>query len=172
MRNMNLIPVLAAALVFSGCGEDSALLSPGPAAAPSFAAAVRTPFTASMDFTAPPDDPGDVTFTDGVIHVRGEMTTAPVSGDIVGTAIGALDVDVVLASGKGSGRGSVTIDTEDGIWEVEFRGTIDLPVFSGHFQGQGISGDVAGQKMGGSFTDEAVDNVVVLSGWILDPDAD
>ena len=48
--------------------------------------ATVTSFTATIDLTAPPVSPGQITVTNGVTHIRGQINQGPITGDIVGTA--------------------------------------------------------------------------------------
>lgn len=152
------------ALVITSCQND------GPTSPPTsitFDAAVAVDFAATLDLTAPPLDPGSITFSDGVLHLRGQVNEGPLSGDLSGVGRTVIDIDT-----KGThltGRGTFVFLTPDGTWEGRFEGKGDGPVFAGHLQGSGIDGAVAGMKFNGTFTDAAVNDVFDIVGRMLDP---
>lgn len=137
---------------------------------PLFASAITTPFAATVPLVVV--DAGQVRITGGVLHIRNQVAVSPISGDIVGTTRVVTDVEIVQAKGAGTGRGTFVITTAGGAWKGRFEGKIDGPVFSGTFQGKG-GGAMEGLKIRGTFSDEAdpVNNVFVLTGRILDPNA-
>lgn len=160
---------LTLALSAAACG-DGGPAAPTSMAGPLFASAVMTPVTATVPLAVV--DPGQVTITGGVLHIRDQVAAGPISGDIVGTQRVVTDVEIVLATGEGTGRGTFVTSTAGGTWEGRFQGKIDGPVFAGTLQGKG-SGAMEGLKLQATFTDEAdpVNNVFILTGRILDPNA-
>ena len=169
-----LLSVVSAALIIFGCGQEG-LVSPQLTQSDHgavLAKATVTSFTATIDLTAPPVSPGQITVTNGVTHIRGQINQGPITGDIVGTATAVFDVDIVQATGKGSVRGPVTLQVTqlfsqavNVTYQVNAAGQINAPVQSGNFQGQGTDGS----KINGSFTDQAVNNIFVLTGRLVGP---
>ncbi len=155
---------LAAAIVV-GCSDSSDPFSPESAATPSFSAAAVTSFTATVDLLDV-TDPGVETFSPDfkVRHLRGQVLEGPLTGGLgVGTGTVVVDLDVVLATGIGSARGTLTLSLDAGGYQGRFAGILNGDVFSGHFEAQG-TGVLAGMKIQGTATDEADENVLIITG--------
>ncbi len=162
-----ILSVVSAALIIFGCGQEG-LVSPQLTQSDQgtvLAKATVTSFTATADFTAGPTG-GTFTVTNGVLHIRGQMLQGPITGGLgVGTAAVVNDADIFLATNSGPGRGTLTVVTGSVTYQGRFDGQFNGPVFLGHFQAQGTDGS----KINGSFTDQAVDNMFVLTGRLVNP---
>ena len=146
------------------------------------AKATVTSFTATLSLGAIPINSGQVTTTNGVLHIRGQINQGPITDDIVGTGTAVIDADVVLATGKGPTRGSLTLQVTQlfgqavsGTFQGQFQAQLlGLPtggfLTTGSWQGQG-GGGLAGMKINATFTDavDPVNNVFTLTGRILNP---
>ncbi len=166
-------------VAFVGC-QDQEPLSPGSPQQPVFSAAEATPFVAN--YASVPIDPGEVYQTGGVLHIRGMVNQGPIWDYITGTVTTVVDIDLVLATGKGTLRASVVIDVAqldgqgvNGTWEGQAHGHIvHYPgpdaLSTGHIVAHG-TGDLAGMKIWGDYTNEANPGlpIYVLTGRILDP---
>lgn len=179
-----ILSFLGIALIFFGCGQEGPI---SPQFAQSergtvLAKATQTPFTATLSLGAIPIDPGQITTTNGVLHIRNQVLQGPLSGDIVGTGTAVIDADVVLATGKGPGRASLTLQVTQLFGQAvsgTFQGQLQAQLLglptggfltTGSVQGQG-GGGLAGMKISGTFTDAAdpVNNAFALTGRILNP---
>ena len=166
-----ILSVVTAALIIFGCGQEG-LVSPQLTQSERgtvLAKATRTSFTATVPLQIV-TNPGVTTVTPGgVVQVRGQAITGPISGGITGTLNLINNVNIVQATGKGPGYGSFTIATAGGNWSGRFDGQNVGPVFSVHFTGQGSAG-LAG-TIQGTFTDAAnpSPSVFVLTGTIITP---
>ena len=134
-----LIPVIALLVLF--------------AVAPVIAApATKTPFTAETSFIPGNISPGEVWITkDGIRHVKGAISEAPVTGDISGTMwlVSAETID--LNTGEGAVHGKFVLTVDGGTFEGSFQ-SVFTPLspgqlrISGTFTGQG-TGTYEGQKI-------------------------
>ncbi len=171
---------LVAALIgsaFVGC-QDQEPLSPGQPQQPVFSAAEATPFT--VEYSGGIIDPGVWSYTGEVLHIRGLVGGGAMSGYMEGTVTVELDADLV--AGGGPSRASATIVVTDldgqavtGTFEGKMRGRASgFPgpawLHSGHIVAHG-TGDLAGMKLWGDYTNEANPGVsdYVFTGRILDP---
>jgi hypothetical protein len=173
----SLASLLLVAVLVTGCSEPLPSESPD---GPVFAAAEATPFT--FTYTANPWVMGEWTYTDGMLHVRGLISGGTIGGYVEGTATVPCEGDVHTATGAGPIRCHFTFEvthldgqTVNGTFEGEMRGRASgfaSPAFvhTGHFVGHG-TGDMAGKKIRGTYTNEANPGVsnYVGTGSILDP---
>ena len=136
---------------------------------PLFAAATTTPVSASGTLTI--SDPGKQWVTDdGVAHIRDQVQTGPVSGDLSlsGSIVVTGRSDVTVATQTGTGSGKFTITTTGGTWEGSFEGTFDGGVFSGKLVAHG-TGDFAGSLLRATISQTEPNRSYTLTGTILKP---
>ena len=154
-----------AGMVGAGC-EQPQLTAPS-LIRPQFAAATTTPVSASGTLTI--TDPGKQWVSDNKIaHIRDQIQTGPVNGDLSGsiTVMGRADVTVATQTGTGSGK--FTITATGGTWEGSFEGRFDGGVFFGQLVAQGTS-DFAGLVLRGIITQSGANRSYMLTGTILNP---
>jgi len=134
-----LLPVMALLVLF--------------AVAPAIATpATKTLFTAEASFVPGNISQGEVWITqDGIRHVKGAISKAPVTGDISGTMwlVSAETID--LNTGEGSNHGRFVITVDGGTFEGSFQSAFTLLSpgqlrILGTFVGQG-TGTCEGQKI-------------------------
>ena len=166
-----LLSVVSAALIIFGCGQEG-LVPPQLTQSEQgtvLAKATVTSVTATLDITTI-TSPGQTANPNGVLQIRGQQRTGPMTGGLVGTATLVADFDIVLAKGSGPGRGSFTFAVSP-TYQGQFQGQIvGFPlafVFSGSLQGQGSDGS----KLKGTFTNAANPgvNVYKFTGTVLTP---
>jgi len=166
-----ILSVVTAALIIFGCGQEG-LVSPQLTQSDHggvLAKATVTSFTATVPLQTVLN-PGVTTVTPGgVVQVRGQVITGPISGGITGTLTVVFNTDIVPATGKGPGYGTFTIVTAGGDWNGRFDGQNVPPVFSGHVTAQGSAGLTG--TIQGAFTDAAnpLFNVFILTGTMITP---
>ena len=136
------------------------------------------PFTATVDISTV-TNPGQTTVSNGVLQVRGQQRTGPITGGLVGTITLVADFDIVLANGTGPGSGTFTFQV------TQFNNQTFNVTFQGEFEGQFVgfgfpqgfvfSGDLEGEsnnesEIEATFTNAANPGVQVytLSGSIDD----
>jgi hypothetical protein len=172
MRASQSITLLLGTLLAVACGDSPDPFSPESVATPSFSAAAVTSFTATLHPGTTIDD-GITTYSANgkVVHIRGEVVEGPLTGDLgVGTFTAVLDIDGVVATDRGSLRGTLTFSLAGGTYEGRFAGTFKGPVFSFHFQAHG-TGAFAGMKIQGTATNEADpdSDIGIVTGRHVDP---
>jgi len=172
-----LASLLLVVILAAGCSEPLALES---TQAPTFAAAEATPLT--FTFIGNPWVPGEWTNTNGMVHIRGLISGGAIGGYMEGTATVPCEAEFHMATGAGPARCHFTFEVThlggqnvNGTFEGEMRGQASgflTPAFvhKGHFIGHG-TGDMAGMKIRGTYTNEANPGVsnYVGSGSILNP---
>jgi len=125
------------------------------ALAPVMAApAIKTLFTAEASFVPGNIDPGKEWITkDGIYHVKGQVGTGLVTGDISGWLTIVRHATLDLNTGEGSCHGKIVIDVDGvGSFEGSEQSTITLwgASISGTFLAHG-TGMYEGRTMMGSF---------------------
>ncbi len=152
------------------------------AVAPVMAApATKTLFTAEARFVPGNISQGEVWITkDGIRHVKGAISEAPVTGDISGT-MWLVSVETIdLNTGEGSNHGRFVTTVDGGTFEGSFQSAF-TPLspgqlrISGTFVGQG-TGTYEGQKIMASSKGKLILSPqlppvveIVLEGIILSP---
>jgi hypothetical protein len=140
-----------------------ASLSLAVVAGPATARATATPFAAT-ETTTSQGAPDALWVSGRILHIRGEVDTGTLAGDLVGTITTVIDGNVNLDTGDGTTHGTFVITTATETWSGTFRGTISPDGVNGRFDGQGLNGT----KIFGSFTTIAP-GVFIDSGVVLDP---
>ena len=152
-----------AGMVGAGCEQPTA----PSITRPLFAAATTTPVSASGTLTI--TDPGKQWVTDdGIAHIRDQVQTGPVNGDLSGSIIVTGRSDLTVATQTGTGSGKFTITATGGTWEGRFEGTFDGGVFSGKLVAHG-TGDFAGSLLRGTISQTDPNRSYTLTGTILNP---
>lgn len=151
--------VTLAALFAVACGESPGPVSPDAPPGPSLAAATRTPFTAMWTNQGGPDlPPVGPRATGNVLHFWNDIVEGPITGDLVGWLTLLTDFSASFSANgiKGPIRGTSTFALPGGTFEGSAAGIFDvsLGLSSGHFRAHG-TGAYAGQKMRGTYTNEA-----------------
>ena len=78
---------------------------------------------------------------DNTLHIRGQVIeTEIVSGDLTGSFIIDLNVNLDLSTGRGNIFGPLVLTTPAETWEGRFTGTIAPAGLSGRFVAQGSEG--------------------------------
>jgi formylmethanofuran dehydrogenase subunit C len=143
------------ALVVAGVGLASLA---GPVLAEA-----TTSFTAT-EITVQMGAPDRVWVSGHILHIRGEVDTGTLAGDLVGTIITTINGNVDLNTGNGTLDGSFVIATASETWTGSFRGTITPSGGSGSFVGQGVTGTT----IIGTFI-QTSPTTFIDTGVILDP---
>ena len=150
-------------LVGAGCEQPSA----PSLTAPLFAAATTTPVSASGTLTI--TDPGKQWVSGHkILHIRDQIQTGPVSGDLSGSIMVTGRADVTVATQTGTGSGQFTITATGGTWEGRFEGSFDGGVFFGKLVAHG-TGDFAGLILRGTISQTGPNRFYMLTGTILNP---
>jgi len=133
------------------CVAAAALLS-APAVA-----ATETPFTATATFTQV--IPGTTWEADGVLQVRNQLSTAAVTGDVVGTRYGVIN--------RAGDRvwGTFVLVTATVTWQGTFQGAIHSGCVTADFVGTGSDGSI----FRATFTCTGTPGIQSAEGVILDP---
>lgn len=105
------------------------------------AAATKTPVT-FVDCIVSEGQPERLWVSeDDTLHIRGQVIeTEIVSGDLTGSFIIDLNVNLDLSTGHGNIFGPLVLATPEETWEGRFTGTIAPTGFSGRFVAQGSEG--------------------------------
>ena len=161
-------PIGAALFVLAGMVGAACEQPTAPSVTrPLFAAATTTPVSASGTLTI--TDPGKQWVSDdGIGHIRDQVQTGPVSGDLSGSIMVTGRSDLTVATQTGTGSGKFTITATGGTWEGSFEGTFDGGVFSGKLVAHG-TGDFAGSLLRGTISQTEPNRSYTLTGTILNP---
>jgi hypothetical protein len=149
MRRLALFAVFAAtASLFSG---------------QAMAKATRTSFIAELMYTSI-GDPEEQWTSGNVFHVRGQLNSGDVTGDLEGTASVLANYNLNLLTGVATQWGTFVVATDERTWEGVFHGKFTDTENFGSFVGQGTDGS----KISGDFT-QTGEVAFVLQGTILEP---
>ncbi len=98
------------------------------------------------------------------LHVRAQIDSGTVTGDLQGTESDATDLDLSLVNGSGADHGTFTLSSTEVIWSGTFAGPVSANLASGDFTALGDDGSL----MQGRFT-QIGEESFALQGTILDP---
>jgi hypothetical protein len=130
-------------------------------AQPAGATATRIPVT-FIDTHTSSGEPARQWLSGHVFHVRGEVDTAAVTGDLQGTLTLTFGLNVDINTGNGAIAGSFVLATASVSWAGSFNGKLTADGASGRFTGQGSDGS----KLLGTFVsigpDQDLDKAVIL----------
>lgn len=172
------------ALLLLACSEQNPTApaltqSEQEAAVAALAKGGSIPFTSTIDFTAGTlVDPGKEFVDDkGVLHVRGQINDAPITGDIEGTVRIVTDIDINLTDGSGRYRGKFvitgTFQGRTGTYSGKFSGkVIDGSFGPNDFAGRGRGGFKETRIKGTAVPTPLGSGVFTLTGRVLKDDDD
>ena len=105
------------------------------------AAATKTPVT-FVDCIVSEGQPDRLWVSeDNILHIRGQvLETVIVSGDLTGSFVIDLNVNLDLSTGHGNIFGPLVLTTPAETWEGRFTGMITATGLSGRFVAQGSEG--------------------------------
>jgi hypothetical protein len=130
-------------------------------AQPAGATATRIPVK-FIDTQISSGEPARQWLSGHVFHVRGEVDTKAVTGDLEGTLTSTFGLNVDINTGAGNIAGSFVLATASVSWAGSFNGHLTADGGSGRFTGQGSDGS----KLLGTITsigpDQDVDQGVIL----------
>jgi hypothetical protein len=118
----------------------------GPSGGTAWAKATKT--HVSFTDTTTTSVPGREWQSGPIFHVRGEVETGPVEGDLVGTITVHANVNINVTTGQGVVFGKFSLVTADVTWSGSFVGKLSGDAGHGRFIGQGTDGS----KLRGTFT--------------------
>lgn len=134
------------------------------------------PITATVDFATGTVVPGKEFVDDkGVLHVRGQINEAPITGDIQGTVRIVTNADVDLTNGSGRYRGKFvitgTFQGRTGTYSGKFRGKVIEGSFGPNdFAGRGRGGFEGSRIKGTAVPTPLGSGVFTLTGRIVKDD--
>ena len=88
-------------------------------------------------------------------HSRGIEVFATIFGDFEGLTTVIMASDIVVATGDGTHRGTLTLETADGTLGGQFRGTTDGALLAGTWNGNQGTGVFAKMQIKASYTGTA-----------------
>jgi hypothetical protein len=140
-----------------------------------YAKATKTPVTGTTEVVPRGSAEREWIDDDGILHIRGESADYVFSGDLVGTGLGVVNINIDPLTGNGDESGYSTSELTWGELSGTFEGSFSVTYTGGVGVGHGVyhgTGDFAGMKLMEDFTVDLTIGppyVVNFEGIILDP---